>query len=559
MKNRILVIDDEENICFTLKRFLQDEGYHVNTVQDFQEAVDTLNANEFDLIFTDIMLDGRSGMELLNDARVQELNCPVVMITGVPSIETATEAVRLGAFDYLPKPVLQKDLIRVAATALKHKRVVDEKEKLQSNLKAIFKSVQDGIITVDSDFKVIEINQSAEKICSLPRQNIIGRSFLSNESECCKQCAGILKKSLNRKQIMQTRFINCRRKQSPVKVVSLSATPLISKKRRISGAVLVIRDETRLAVLEKNLKTRTGFHNIIGKSEKMQAIYSLIENLADVRSTVLVDGESGTGKELIAEALHERSTFNEKPLVKVNCGTLSENLLESELFGHVEGAFSGAVKDRVGRFQMADNGTIFLDEIGEITPRTQLALLRVLQEKEFERVGDAVPIKVNVRIVAATNTDLKRQVEAGRFREDLYYRLKVVEITLPPLRDRKEDIPLLVEHFRHHFNMELGKNILGLSEEVTQRFLRYNWPGNIRELKHTMEQGFIFCQGNIITMDHLPEKMSDALLDEAGGTEREQILAALEESRWNKTKAANILGMSRQNLYRKLKAYGLDN
>lgn len=559
MRYRILVVDDEENICFTLKRFLQDEGYEVFVAGGYQEAMNTISQKNFDLIFVDIMLDGRSGMELLHEIGNRKLSCPVVMITGVPSIETASEAVRLGAFDYLPKPVRQKDLIRVASTALKHKAVVDEKESLTTNLKAIFKSVRDGIITVDREFKVIEINHAAENICGMSRQEFAGKSLDARNNPCCERCIDILRKTLSQKKMTQTRFITCRRNNLPEQVVSLNATPLISNTGTLSGAVLVIRDETRLATLEKNLKERSSFHNIVGKNEKMQNIYTLMEDLAHVRSTVLVTGESGTGKELIADALHYGSSFSGNPLIKVNCGTLSENLLESELFGHVKGSFSGAVKDRVGRFQLANGGTIFLDEIGEISPKMQIALLRVLQEKEFEQVGDSTPIKVNVRVVAATNKDLKKEVEAGRFRKDLYYRLKVVEITLPPLRKRKEDIPLLMEHFQRQFNTEMNKKILGVSEDVKDLFLRYGWSGNIRELKHVMEHAFIFCRGNIISMEHLPFEIAGAPLDEEEiGTEQEKLINALKKSRWNKTKAAEILGMSRQHLYRKLKEYGIN-
>ncbi|MBC8441477.1 MAG: sigma 54-interacting transcriptional regulator [Deltaproteobacteria bacterium] len=554
MTYRILVVDDEENICFTLERFLQDEGYAVLTARGCQEAIDIISSTEFDLIFTDIMLADRSGMEILNEIRNRNLSCPVVMITGVPSVETASEAVRLGAFDYLPKPVLQKDLVRVASTALKHKAVVDEKETLRTNLKAIFKSVRDGIITVDREFKVIEINQAAEMICGMARQEFLGKSLKSLNSPSCKRCVDILRKTLDQKKMTETRFITCRREPCREQVVSLSANPLINNKGSLSGAVLVIRDETRLATLEKNLKERSVFHNIVGKNEKMQGIYALIENLANVRSTVLVTGESGTGKELVVEALHYMGVSSDKPLVKVNCGSLSENLLESELFGHVRGSFSGAVKDRVGRFQMADKGTIFLDEIGDITPKMQVALLRVLQEKEFERVGESIPIKVDVRVVAATNKNIKEEVEAGRFRQDLYYRLKVVEMRLPPLKERRDDIPLLITHFQREFNAQMDKNILGVSEDVKNLFLRYEWAGNIRELKHVMEHAFIFCRGNIISMAHLPQEMIDVPL----GEEMAKLLSALKKSRWNKTKAAEILGMSRQNLYRKLKEYGID-
>jgi len=242
----------------------------------------------------------------------------------------------------------------------------------------------------------------------------------------------------------------------------------------------------------------------------MQKIFSLIEALASAQTTVLIEGESGTGKELAAEALHSGGERSGKPLVKLNCSALPESLLESELFGHVKGAFTGAVQDRIGRFQKAQGGTIFLDEVGDLSPRIQGQLLRVLQEREFERVGDSTPIQVDVRVIAATNKNLREKVRRGEFREDLYYRLKVVQIHMPPLREKREDIPLLVDHFRRKFNTVFHKGIEALSQDVMKAFLQYAWPGNVRELEHTMEHAFIHCQNTTITLDHLPPDLLGA-------------------------------------------------
>jgi transcriptional regulator with GAF, ATPase, and Fis domain len=309
------------------------------------------------------------------------------------------------------------------------------------------------------------------------------------------------------------------------------------------------------------MRDRRKFHNIIGKSEKMQAIYSLIEDLADVQTTVLILGESGTGKELVAEALHYSGGRSHKPLLKVNCSALSENLLESELFGHVKGAFTGALQDRMGRFQKADGGTIFLDEIGDVSPRIQLQLLRVLQEREFERVGDSNPIKVDVRVVAATNQNLREKVRRGEFREDLYYRLKVVEINLPPLRDRREDIPFLIKHFLKKFNKKLNKEIVAISADVQKVFMNYLWPGNVRELEHTLEHAFILCHQNVITVDHLPLVFKDffetktSSFKDLRDDESQAVIRVLEQTSWNKARAARLLGMSRRTLYRKIEEY----
>jgi transcriptional regulator with GAF, ATPase, and Fis domain len=347
--------------------------------------------------------------------------------------------------------------------------------------------------------------------------------------------------------------------------VSLKTTPLLNSKGRFSGAVLVVRDETRLHALEQDLKDRLQYHNIIGKSEKMQNIYSLLEDLADVQTTVLITGESGTGKEMVAEALHYKGERREKPLVKVNCSALSENLLESELFGHIRGAFTGAVKDKVGRFQLAHGGTIFLDEIGDISPRMQVKLLRVLQEKEFERVGESTSIKVDVRVIAATNQNLLEKVKTRKFREDLYYRLKVVEIEIPPLRERRDDIPSLVKHFRMKFNTRFNKNIISISEEVQKIFMDYSWPGNVRELEHTLEHAFILCHQDTITVHHLPLDIKSTaekkatVVKETEGMEisRQRIVEALDKAGWNKSKAARMLGVNVRTIYRKIKKHGI--
>ena len=559
MKYRILIVDDEENICFTLKRFLTDEGYDVSVAGSCKEALNELGKDTFDLVFADILLKGRSGIDLLREIRDKRQNCPVVMITGAPDIETASEAVRLGAFDYLSKPVLQNALLRVANAALKHKAIVDENERYRTNLEAIFKSVRDGIITVDTDLRIIETNSAVKKLCNFSRENAVGKPIRSLLPGCSGKCVGALDETINKRLSTRINTVKCECRRHPDQVVSVDASPLIGVAGRLSGGILVIRDETRLQNLEKSLKERTQFHNLVGKNRKMQEIYSLIDNLADLRTTVLITGESGTGKELVAEALHYLGSFSGSPFVKVNCSALAENLLESELFGHVKGAFSGAVKDRIGRFQIADGGTLFLDEIGEISPRMQLALLRVLQEKMFERVGDASPIKVDVRIVAATNRNLMNDVLSERFRRDLYYRLKVIELGLPPLRERRDDMPLLLKHFIDQLNRQYKRNITGVSNRVKDMFFRYEWPGNVRELKNVLEHAFILCRQKTIEAMHLPSEFCGPTTLTKGEAERLKILATLDNSHWNKTKAAEILGMSRQSLYRKMKMHAIDD
>jgi PAS domain S-box-containing protein len=423
-KSRILVIDDEESIRFTFERFLRNEDYAVSTAMNYDEALALINQEDFDVIFADILLGDRTGIDILEEVKRRKIRTPMVMVTGAPNIETASKAVRLGAFDYISKPVDKERLLRVTGLALQHKAVLDQNEKYRSNLEAVFRSVKDAIITVDPDLVVLEVNGAAENNCGLPRQQAIGRSFKSLPLVCDGQCIDILRKTLVQKKALEIHRVKCRGGKRSGRVVTLTTSPLLDGQGSFCGAVLVVRDETRLADLERDLNERRRFHNLIGRNEKMQKIYGLIEDLADVQSTVLITGESGTGKELVAEALHYRGRRSRNPLVKVNCSALPENLLETELFGHVKGAFTGAIRDKIGRFERADGGTLFLDEIGDLSPGMQLRLLRVLQENEFEKVGDSTPIRVDVRVVAATNRNLKQKVRDGKFREDLYYRIK---------------------------------------------------------------------------------------------------------------------------------------
>jgi PAS domain S-box-containing protein len=310
------------------------------------------------------------------------------------------------------------------------KQAEEDLVRQRSRLAAIFRSVRDAIITVDTNFKVVEANQAAETICGLTLDSLIGRVFTDCSSGCENACHEVLYETLKRKTAVTGYQIECGGESHSPQKVDVSSSPLLNRDGRFMGAVLVIRDITRLNELEKELEERHRFQKIIGKSRRMREIYKLLEDLADLETTVLVTGESGTGKELVAKALHNSGNRAFKPFVTVNCSALAENLLESELFGHVKGAFTGAVKNAQGRFQTANHGTIFLDEIGDISPRIQLKLLRFLQEKTFERVGESTSMRSDVRIITCTNKDLREAVSTGSFREDLYYRLKVVEISL---------------------------------------------------------------------------------------------------------------------------------
>ncbi|NOY85135.1 MAG: AAA family ATPase [Nitrospirae bacterium] len=329
----------------------------------------------------------------------------------------------------------------------------------------------------------------------------------------------------------------------------------------------LIEERIKSKMMRETIRARYSFENMIGKNKKMEAIYALIPKIATTKATVLIEGESGTGKELVAHSIHQYSTREEKAFIRVNCAALAESLLESELFGHVRGAFTGAVAHKLGRFELADGGTLFLDEIGEISLSTQAKLLRAVQDGEIEKVGDARRVKVDVRVIAATNKDLKKAVEMGEFRHDLYYRLKVVPILLPPLRDRKDDIPLLVDHFIARFNKEMGRKVTQVEPEVMAILDAYDFPGNIRELENIIEHAMVFCTGDTLEAEHLQKEIQPARKsvintvvedeDPIHAMEEALILKVLTQTKWNYKKTAERLKMSRTTLWRKIKTYGL--
>ncbi len=565
MSGRVLIVEDEKKIQGLFVRILSNEGYDVRGVDDYDSALLEMEAADHDLIITDIMLGEKTGLQLLKAAQELKYSAFFIVITGYPSLETAQDAIRYGAFDYLTKPVLKEALIKSVATAIKYKKVQDEKERLSTNLKAIFRSVSDAIITVDKSFKLLEANAAAGRLCKID-SSMIGAPFITLDSHCDGQCSAILQEVFNSRNGVKNHRIVCNRKDNPHQVVRISASPLIGSEGKFSGAVLVVSDETRLARMEKALAERHSFHRLVGRNKMMQSIFSLIGDLADVETTVLISGESGTGKELVAEAIHNEGARKDKPFVRVNCAALTENLLESELFGHVKGSFTGALKDRTGRFQLADGGTIFLDEIGDISANMQVRLLRVLQEKQFERVGDTKTIQVDVRVITATNQDLTELIKAGRFREDLFYRLKVMTIAIPPLRERRDDIAFLIEHFIDRFNAKFNKQVEQVSEEVAQMFMNHPWPGNVRELEHAIEHAFVVCREPTIEAQHLPMEFHKAagtghvaeVQLTAPATEEEAILEALRKTNWRREEAAKLLGMGRSTFFRKIKKYGIN-
>ena len=561
-RSRILVVDDEESIRYTFRSFLEDDGHEVVTAESYDQAMGFLREMDFDLVYVDIVLEGRSGMDLLRDSRQFAGDSDFIVITGAPSVETAASAVRLGTVDYVVKPIRHGALVRITEKALNLRALRRAEENYRLNLEAIFRSVRDAIVTVNEQMRVVEVNPAAGVICGIHRNQVEGKRLADIPTTCSGSCLEALHQTVDRKVEINLPCVECATPEDPNQIVSITATPLLRQDGSASGGVMVIRNETRLVELERCLAGTKQLGKIVGNSKPIQNIFAMIETLADVRTSVLITGESGTGKELVADALHTAGGRCNKNLVKINCAALTEGLLESELFGHVRGAFTGAVKDKIGRFQRADGGTIFLDEIGEMSPSMQLRLLRVLESREFERVGDSSPIKVDVRVITATNRDLKNRIRDGKFREDLYFRLKVVEIALPPLRERREDIPLLVQHFLEKFSDQFSKFVGGVSEPVMDLFMKYHWPGNVRQLENVLEHAFVLCRRNVITSGELPVDFmpgaaappSGDVRDE-GAAEIRAIREALEEAEYNKSEAARLLGISRRTLYRKLEQH----
>ncbi|WP_285908018.1 sigma 54-interacting transcriptional regulator, partial [Pseudodesulfovibrio pelocollis] len=466
-----------------------------------------------------------------------------------------------------------------------------EKEQYRLNLEATFRSIPDAIITVDSELRVIATNSAAATLLGIDREHARGRHFSELLPVPGNACQSVLSQVLRTSRSVHGYEAEFAVPGLGVRTAELNCTPLIDQDKRHAGAVLVVRDISRIADLEKRLHERQGFRGIIGRSSAMQDMYRLLEQLSSLDSTVIILGESGTGKELVAEALHYGGSRAGHPMVKVNCSALTESLLESELFGHVRGAFTGAIRDKVGRIQAAEGGTLFLDEIGDISPLIQLKLLRFLEQKEYERVGESRTCTADVRIIVATNADLRHAVRQGIFREDLYYRLNVMPVALPPLRDRQSDIPLLMDHFLELFSNQFGKAFDGVSGEVMDLFMSYGWPGNIRELRHALEHACILSPGGEITLRHMRRDFVDQMFGgtqagpwaasapvaatdmsmargtpqgggdwpaaRAGRADKRAVLEVLERCGGNKARAARQLGIHRATLYRRLKAWGL--
>lgn len=447
MKGRILVIDDEASMCRSLQIALEEEGYEVITSQDGGEGLELAKTKEVELVITDLKMPGVDGIQVLRELKDFEERLPVVLITAYATVETAVEALKLGAYDYIMKPF-----------------DINEIRKVVSNVFGLIR---------------------------LQRENLLLRQQLAE-------------------------FI-------PEEAITESAT--------------------------------------------MKGLYETAKEVAKSRSTVLITGESGTGKELLARAIHFYSPRSIAPFVCVNCGAIPETLLESELFGHVRGAFTGAVREKPGRLELADRGTLFLDEVSAMSPALQVKLLRALERGQFERVGGTKTIQVDVRIVAATNRDLAQMVKSGQFREDLYYRLNVIPVEVPPLREHREDIGPLAHHFLRKYNRETGKRIEGFSSRAREQLMGYSWPGNVRELENIIERAVVLTKGDTVTGLNLPltavgeesfgRPLSRTLPETLAQVEKELILEALRRSGGVKSRAAELLGIKKSALFYKLGKYDL--
>ncbi len=427
----------------------------------------------------------------------------------------------------------------------------------------ILDSLAEGVVTIDGHNRITAFNRAAEQLTGLGRADVVGRDCQEVFGPCCGGVC-IITETLRTGEPLRDRPGQLKHRDGTLRPVSVTTNLLSDAKGRVLGAVGTIRDLSREVSLEKELKGSWRFEDLVSRSPRMRKLFELLPTVAQSTSTVLIQGESGTGKELLARALHAHSDRAEGPFVAVNCGALPDNLLESELFGFRKGAFTDAKADKPGRFERARGGTIFLDEIGEVSSAMQVRLLRVLQERTFEPLGANATVQADVRVLAATNRDLKQMVEAGSFRLDLYYRLNVVRLELPALRERAEDIPLLAEHFVDRLNRLQGRQVSGLTDDALAVLARHRFPGNVRELENVIERAFVMCGRGPIAVDHLPDELlaavpsavqpTGSVLDRA---EAEALEAALRRHRGNRAAVAKELGIHRATLYRKMREHSL--
>ena len=429
----------------------------------------------------------------------------------------------------------------------------------------ILDSITEGVFTVDREWRITSFNRAAEEITGIPRRLAVGEPCkdILRASICEGRCA--LGHTLESGNPIVNRSITIVDSRGRCKPISITTALLKDADGNVIGGVETFRDLSRIEKLRKEIRRQYEVADIISRNHRMQGLFGVLPDLADSHSTVLIEGESGTGKELFARAIHQLSRRRKKPFVAVNCGALPDTLLESELFGYKAGAFTDAKKDKPGRFAVAEKGTLFLDEIGDVSPAMQVRLLRFLQERAYEPLGSVEPVHADVRIVAATHRDLAALVKEKAFREDLYYRINIVKLEIPPLRDRLEDVPLLAEHFIDRFNTLQGRELLGISDDALSCLMSHDYPGNVRELENLIERAFILCREGLIEREHLPEPVclqsssgpEAAPLDAFKRMEASFLMSTLRQHDWNRTETAKALGIHKTTLFRKVKALGL--
>jgi len=437
--------------------------------------------------------------------------------------------------------------------------------------KEILSSIADGVFTVNKDRIVTSFNPAAERITGVPASVAVGKKCYEvfHSNICEDNC--LLERTLQTGEEaidVPVRILNSSGRRIPI---SISTAVLRDDDGGVLGAVETFRDLSTIEVLRKELQKSYSFEDIISKAPAMKKLFAILPDVAESESTVLLQGPSGSGKELFARAVHNLSPRKDKPYIVINCGTLPSNLFESELFGYIKGAFTDAKRDKPGKISLAEGGTVFFDEVGDLPPQTQVKLLRLLQHHEYEPVGGLEAIKADIRIVAATNRDLKRMVAKGRFRDDLYFRLAVIRFEIPALKERREDIPYLVDHFIHRFNAKKGKKLMGVSPRAMEVLMRHDYPGNVRELENTIEYGYAVCRGRIIQYQHLPielqtsEQQTEPLQAKKSSThpvqkfidEETAIRSALDRFKGNRSKVSRELGIDRTTLWRKMRRYGI--
>ncbi len=450
------------------------------------------------------------------------------------------------------------------------------KQELNRYWKTVVNTIQDGVMIVDTEGTIVSANKALEKITGYPNEDLIGKpcTILNcNICEIAREGKGEKWCSLFKTGAVSMRKCALLKKNGAYIHVLKNASLLHDTDGNVMGAVETMTDiteliekDTQIEAFRRKLRTQDGFQGIIGASASMQQVFDLISNASYSDAPVIIFGESGTGKELVAKAIHNTGPRKHNPYVKVNCAALTESLLESELFGHVKGAFTGAYRSREGRFEAAQGGDIFLDEIGDLPLSTQVKLLRVLEEKVVERVGDNRPIHVNVRIISATNRNLKQLVDQGVFREDLFYRINVIPIMVPPLRERVGDIPLLADSFFFRIQLKNEKKIMGISNEAMELLMAYHWPGNVRELKSAFEYAFVTCRESMIQPHHFPPtvhpeqppvKSGKTRPLNRNGMKKNELIEALQKAGGNQSRAAEILGISRVTVWNRMKKYGI--